>query len=243
MNNLEEARARVARAQEERDRLYAGIVHGYGTLHELDVYCRSRAEGAADAKDARKQYNAAVKELKLAKQDLEFVEATFDVAPERQDPGPEEQTGEVEVSISGEPATQETLAEHIADRIEEAEQENEKRRTARQVDLHGDELKLPLGVKETKKISRSRVYEIENYKLTVKEDDLLQFHSWPSYRKRTFVAVKLRFVPSDEATTYDDMDFDGAVSDMVGILSKASFILRVEKEREALLMRQLAEMI
>lgn len=150
---------------------------------------------------------------------------------------------EVSISVNGEPATKSGLMRHIADRIEEAEEERERRKATKQVDLHGHELTLPLGVKETKKVSRSRTYEIENYKLTLKEDDLLQFNQWRPDRKRTFIAIKLRFTPADEDTIYSDMDFDEAACDMEEILNKASFILAVEREREAILMKQLAEMI
>lgn len=72
MNAIEEAQIRVARAQEERDRLHDRVQGEYGSIDTMSMYARS---GNARAADLRRAYNRAAKELRLAKQDLELMRA------------------------------------------------------------------------------------------------------------------------------------------------------------------------
>ncbi len=78
MNAIEEAQCRVARAQEERDRLHDRVQGEYGSIDTMSMYARN---GNAKAADLRRAYNRAAKELRLAKSDLELMRAR-DIVPE-----------------------------------------------------------------------------------------------------------------------------------------------------------------
>jgi hypothetical protein len=77
MNAIEEAQCRVARAQEERDKLHEEIMQKHGALRDLDTACK--AEKAKDscamyngkAHRLRQNYQKSVAELRLAKSALE----------------------------------------------------------------------------------------------------------------------------------------------------------------------------
>lgn len=95
MNVIEEAQVRVAKAQDERDRLHERVRDEYGALHEVDTYAKG---GDARARTLRSLYDKAVRELRLAKQDLEFERIDARQAEERPSPAPNE--AEVELTAT-----------------------------------------------------------------------------------------------------------------------------------------------
>lgn len=105
---LGEAQVRVAKAQEERDRLHQEVMQKYGALHELDGRCAleqsqdSCATYNGKAHRLRIAYNNAVKELRLAKSALERMRNEARQAEER--PAPAKRPDEVAAPKASTPA-------------------------------------------------------------------------------------------------------------------------------------------
>ena len=90
MTSIEDARARVARAQEEKDGLYDKIRKKHGALADLDRDCGyERHSGQPDgpARKLRQAYNTASKELRLARSDLARMENEEDQKPKEYEVG------------------------------------------------------------------------------------------------------------------------------------------------------------
>jgi hypothetical protein len=126
-------------------------------------------------------------------------------------------------------AKKKTALQVMNENAQKAEVEAGKR--TRQVDLDGKELELPPGVKETKKVTKKSIYTIEKFKLSINEDDLFGFASPFFLDQRKIVVAKLRWLP-DVGPCTDD--YDESVEEMIGILTKASIILRTENPRKAM---------
>ena len=71
LTKLEEAQVRVARAQEQKDVLAAEITKKHGALRDLDIACQHQNDPQGKHSELRREYNRAVRELRLAKSDLE----------------------------------------------------------------------------------------------------------------------------------------------------------------------------
>lgn len=109
MNAIEEAQCRVARAQDERDKLHEEIMRKHGSLRELDTACK--AEKAKDscamyngkAHKLRQNYQKSVAELRLAKSDLERERNEAQQAEERPTPVMDERTPLQRLAAMAEP--------------------------------------------------------------------------------------------------------------------------------------------
>ena len=107
MNAVEEAQCRVARAQEERDKLHEEIMQKHGALRELDTACK--AEKAKDscamyngkAHRLRQNYHKSVAELRLAKSALERERNEAKQAEERPAPNCKDHGRERELRDDG----------------------------------------------------------------------------------------------------------------------------------------------
>lgn len=107
MNAIEEAQCRVARAQEERDKLHEEIMQKHGALRELDTACK--AEKAKDscamyngkAHKLRQNYQKSVAELRLAKSALERERNEAKQAEERPAPNCKDHGRERELRDDG----------------------------------------------------------------------------------------------------------------------------------------------
>lgn len=91
----------------------------------------------------------------------------------------------------------EELKQFLTRRIAEEEAASAARRQV-QHDLEGNPVRLPSGLKEAKKVRRSRVYEHDKYKLTISEDDLAKLASMPPVEARTLIAKKLKLLPDEQ---------------------------------------------
>jgi len=98
------------------------------------------------------------------------------------------------------------------------------------VDLEGKPLELPGGIEETRKISRSRVYEDERFKLKISEDKLLELIGQGRSKQRTMVMNRLRVKPDEEIAVGD---LEEAVERMMEALNIAGRELLSERTREA----------
>jgi hypothetical protein len=107
MNAIEEAQCRVARAQEERDKLHEEIMQKHGALRDLDTACK--AEKAKDscamyngkAHRLRQNYQKSVAELRLAKSALERERNEAKQAEERPAPNCKDHGRERELRDDG----------------------------------------------------------------------------------------------------------------------------------------------
>ncbi|HPP44289.1 MAG TPA: hypothetical protein PK446_00660, partial [Methanomassiliicoccaceae archaeon] len=73
MTTIEDAQIRVARAEDEKQKLLEEITNNkkYGSIAGLDQVCsRESSDKKGGARELRRNYNKATKELRLAKSDL-----------------------------------------------------------------------------------------------------------------------------------------------------------------------------
>jgi hypothetical protein len=254
MTSIEDARDRVARAQDEKDGLYDEIRKKHGALADLDRDCgyeRRSGQPAGPARKLRQAYNAATKELRLAKSDLARLKNEERQKPEVYEVGiredregitltdvPDELAGELTgcggkvlgPTEDGEGMIIELTPDRpgYTEATDRAAERAEKRIT--QVDLEGKPLELPGGIEETRKISRSRVYEDERFKLKISEDKLLELIGQGRSKQRTMVMNRLRVKPDEEIAVGD---LEEAVERMMEALNIAGRELLSERTREA----------
>lgn len=96
-----------------------------------------------------------------------------------------------------------------------------------QQDLHGNALELPAGVTEEKVVSRKRVYEDGFYKISISEEDLLEFNAKWIENKRKIVGAKLRVNPTED-DDFDPEDLPEEIERMIKALNIASLNLQSE---------------
>jgi|GEM_PF-3658289 len=267
MTPIEDAQIRVARAEDGKRKLQEEVIERFGSIETMKSYAQNAGPGGRKAAELRRRYNRAVRELKLAKQDLARLRGEGP-KPQEDEAGPEGKKDGIQPTAAsggkrGEPEDHGTLevarkasegcavidrpsqisayikvvndgfttTEVVGERRDGRGDAAEARREAKQLDLNGEELKLPPGVRETRKVTRSRTYEIGKFKLSIKEEDLQTFTTIGGMGQRKLVAARLRVLPNEDIF---EGDFDDGVDEMIKVLCRASIILKSEMLKAAM---------